>query len=48
MKQTQQALSTLAVILHYMEQAARRGDVEALKGHALVYQAIIDRAKSNT
>lgn len=48
MKQTQQALSTLAVILHYMEQAARRGDADALKGHALVYQAIVDRAKAST
>lgn len=48
MNQKQQALSTLAVILHHMEQAARCGDVGALKGHALVYQAIIDRAKAST
>lgn len=48
MKQTQQTLDVLAVILHAMEQAARRGDVEALKGHALVYQAIIGRAKAST
>ncbi len=48
MRQEQQPLTVQAVILHYMEQAARRGDMEALKGHSLVYQAIIDRAKSST
>lgn len=41
-------LTTLAVILHHMEKAARQGDVKALKGHSLVYQAIVDRAKTNT
>lgn len=48
MKQKQQPLTAQSVILHHMEQAARRGDVNALKGHSLVYQAIIDRAKTNT
>lgn len=48
MKQKQQPLTAQAVILHHMEQAARRGDVDALKGHSLVYQAIVDRAKANT
>lgn len=48
MKQEKQPLSAQAVILHHMEQAARRGDVNALAGHALVYQAIINRAKANT
>ena len=48
MKQEKQPLTAQAVILHHMEQAARRGDVNALKGHSLVYQAIIDRAKANT
>lgn len=48
MKQEQQPLTAQVVILHHMEQAARRGDVNALKGHSLVYQAIIYRAKANT
>lgn len=48
MRQEQQPLTVQAVILHHMEQAARRGDMEALKGHSLVYQAIIDRAKAST
>lgn len=48
MKQEKQPLTAQAVILHNMERAARRGDVNALKGHILVYQAIIGRAKANT
>lgn len=47
MRQEQQSLTAQAVILHHMEQAARRGDVTALKGHILVYQAIVDRANAN-
>lgn len=48
MKQEQQPITAQAVILHHMEQAARRGDVSALNGHSLVYQAIVNRAKANT
>lgn len=40
MKWNTQNLSVLAVILHCMEQAARRGDVKALAGHTIVYQTI--------
>lgn len=48
MKQEQQPLTAQAVILYHMEQAARRGDADSLKGHSLVYRAIVDRAKANT
>lgn len=48
MTQWQRVLSALAVILRHMEQAARRGDVDTLKGHIFVCRAIIDRAKENT
>ena len=48
MKQGEQHPTPQVVLRQHMARAALRGDMKALAGHALVYQAIIDRAKSNT
>lgn len=48
MKQGEQQRTAKTVLCQHMARAALRGDMKALAGHVLVYQAIIDRAKSNT
>lgn len=48
MKQGEQQQTAQTVLCQHMAWAALRGDMKALTGHALVYQTIIDRAKSNT
>lgn len=48
MKQGEQHLTPQALLCQHMARVALHGDMKALAGHALVYQAIIDRAKSNT
>lgn len=47
MNQDTQALRPQAVLLWHIADAARQGDVEAVRGHLLVYQAIVSWIEKN-